>query len=62
MNNFNNKSVSELKSFLHSKGISISAGLTKENLVTLSHAAQTLQDDPDYQTCSTWKKILEKLD
>ena len=58
----NNKSVSKLKSFLHSEGISISTGLTKENVIILSHTAQTLQDDQDCQTCSTWKKILEKLD
>ena len=62
MSAINNKSVSELKSFLKSKGITISSGLNKENLLTLCQAAQNLQDDPDHQDCNTWKKVSGKLE
>ena len=62
MSAINNKSVSELKSFLKSKGITISSGLSKEDLLTLCQSAQNLQDDPDHQDCNTWKKVSSKLE
>ena len=59
--NFDSWTVIQLKNFLKLKGITVSSGVTKLQLINLCKAAEPLQDDPNLYQCSTKEIVQRKL-